>query len=571
MSSVIFVLSVLVLPGGLAAAATYYMATTGNDATGTGAVSSPFLTLRHAFTRMMGGDTLVIEDGTYTGISNRLDQNYRPPTGTSTAYTIIKARNDGAVIFDGENTNTMFEIAWNSGTTNVYWQFEGIIWARSPNTPNVGVWHAGYIKMFRCGAYDAGDGNTINFNFGTGSDHILLENCYAWGSGRYKFLFGQATNSIIRNSVGRLDRTNAPAEPIAVFTIYSSTDVEVQNSIAIDSDQNAFYSYAEMDGGFQTPSTSGNADRINFTNCITLNSRIGALATSGNSGYRAADVHFNNCVFWNATKPDGSANMIRGLRTQVANSTFGAASQINYAYFVSYDGIGYNNDTTVKDTIFYGITARSGAAEPYVLNDVEDGDYNSFFGNTNNYQSNTIAGAHDRTNINPIYNASTNPTGALKYITRIESGSNLAGQGENGADIGANIKTLIGAPGTLWGEPGYNTDTGVSMWPFPNEDLIKRKMKAYNAGGVSGNRGFAADGNGLYGGPITLTSYIWEYLGNPCPADICNYTQTFHLADTNQNNKIEMKELITFIGKWKINQAVLSDVLDAMGRWLRGD
>ena len=87
-------------------------------------------------------------------------------------------------------------------------------------------------------------------------------------------------------------------------------------------------------------------------------------------------------------------------------------------------------------------------------------------------------------------------------------------------------------------------------------------MKAYSGGGVSGNRGFAADGNGLYGGPITLTSYIWEYLGNPCPADICNYgTQTFHLADTNQNNKIEMSELIAFIAKWKTSQAVLSDVL----------
>ena len=30
-----------------------------------------------------------------------------------------------------------------------------------------------------------------------------------------------------------------------------------------------------------------------------------------------------------------------------------------------------------------------------------------------------------------------------------------------------------------------------------------------------------APGNGLYGGPITLTSYIWEYLGNPCPVGVC--------------------------------------------------
>ena len=101
----------------------------------------------------------------------------------------------------------------------------------------------------------------------------------------------------------------------------------------------------------------------------------------------------------------------------------------------------------------------------------------------------------------------------MKYITRIESGSSLSGQGQSGADIGANIKTLIGTSGTLYGETGYNVDTRVSMWPFPNEDLIRTQMKAYNTGGVSGNRGFCANGT-------TLTRYIWEYLGNTIPPEI---------------------------------------------------
>ena len=266
----------------------------------------------------------------------------------------------------------------------------------------------------------------------------------------------------MRNCVGRLDRTNAPAEPIAVFTVYRCTDVEVQNCIAIDSDQDAYYSYAEMDGGFQTPATGGDGDRVNFNYCIALNLHIGALATSGNSGGVARDVVFNNSVFWNCTKPDGADNMIRGLRTQIKNCTFGSAARINNAYIVSYDGIGCNNDTTNNNTIFYNITTRSGAAEPYVLNDVEFSNYNSLYGNTNNYTNNTVAWVQDRININPFYSASTNPTGALKYITRIENSSNLSGIGSSGADIGANIKTLIGISGTLFGETGYNTDTGTS-------------------------------------------------------------------------------------------------------------
>jgi len=37
---------------------------------------------------------------------------------------------------------------------------------------------------------------------------------------------------------------------------------------------------------------------------------------------------------------------------------------------------------------------------------------------------------------------------------------------------------------------------------------------------------YGEPGNGLYGGPITLTSYIWEYLGSACPATICSSVAT---------------------------------------------
>ena len=104
----------------------------------------------------------------------------------------------------------------------------------------------------------------------------------------------------------------------------------------------------------------------------------------------------------------------------------------------------------------------------------------------------------------------------MKYITRIEAGSNLAGLGESGSNIGATLSNLVGTPGTLWGETGYNTDTGVSMWPFPNEDLIKTKMAAYTGGEIDGARGFCSDTANprTDTGEVTLTSYIWEYLGN---------------------------------------------------------
>jgi len=175
----------------------------------------------------------------------------------------------------------------------------------------------------------------------------------------------------------------------------------------------------------------------------------------------------------------------------------------------------------------------------------EYSDYNLYYNNGQNYHSCT-ASPHDYSSengneINVLWSES-NSTGGLKYPVRIEDGSNLQGVGEGGADIGANIIKRYGVSGTLYGETGYNTLTDEDLWPFPNEDKIKERMKVYNRWDpydnidpnnasnpdtyVNGARGFCADGNGLYGGSITLTSYIWESLGNPCPADICNYSGT---------------------------------------------
>lgn len=93
---------------------------------------------------------------------------------------------------------------------------------------------------------------------------------------------------------------------------------------------------------------------------------------------------------------------------------------------------------------------------------------------------------------------------------------------------GATITKRQGVSGTLWGEPGYDQTTNDDLWPWPYEDKIKAVFaetnnppSGYSPATNNTKRGFAADGNGLYGGPITLTSYIWEFLGTPCPPNVC--------------------------------------------------
>ena len=97
---------------------------------------------------------------------------------------------------------------------------------------------------------------------------------------------------------------------------------------------------------------------------------------------------------------------------------------------------------------------------------------------------------------------------------------------------GATILKRYGVTGTLWGEPGFDQLTNDDLWPWPYEDKIKAVFteqndppNGYSPASNITTRGFAASGSGLYGGPITLTSYIWEYLGAMCPANVCPPSQ----------------------------------------------
>jgi hypothetical protein len=93
---------------------------------------------------------------------------------------------------------------------------------------------------------------------------------------------------------------------------------------------------------------------------------------------------------------------------------------------------------------------------------------------------------------------------------------------------GAVILQRYGGTGTRWGEPGFDQLSTEDLWPWPFQDKIKAVFGEPNAVPPGNSpavnntkRGFAGDGAGLYGGAITLTSYIWEYVGTPCPRHIC--------------------------------------------------
>lgn len=70
--------------------ATYYISPTGNDTTGNGSLSLPWLTVQRFITSSIANDTLICLNGTYTFANT-----------TGIHYRTIQAQTNGSVIFDG--------------------------------------------------------------------------------------------------------------------------------------------------------------------------------------------------------------------------------------------------------------------------------------------------------------------------------------------------------------------------------------------------------------------------------------------------------------------------------------
>ena len=187
-----------------------------------------------------------------------------------------------------------------------------------------------------------------------------------------------------------------------------------------------------------------------WLNNIALNVKLGGFFTDLNT----EETLYRNCAAWNCywdAADSSTRHYLRGDNTLVSNCTIGV-SDISEEYYYHTRGDSGNSET-IKNTILCSL--HNG----YAMRDINTKNYNCYYNNTRNDYDSSL-GAYSKTNVNPLYHPATNSSGGLKHLPRIEAGSTLKGQGEGGADIGANVLTRIGVSGTLYGETGYNTDTG---------------------------------------------------------------------------------------------------------------
>lgn len=104
-------------------------------------------------------------------------------------------------------------------------------------------------------------------------------------------------------------------------------------------------------------------------------------------------------------------------------------------------------------------------------------------------------------------------TGSFKERPQTRAAIHPLRHGAGGADMGANVLYRYGTDDTRHRQAGYNTLTGTQLWPWPNEARIKAEMCAATSRGFC-SAGLRKDGKQ----PISLTSYIWEAVGNAMPA-----------------------------------------------------
>ena len=499
-------------------AATLYVAKTGSDGGNNCATqTTPCQTIAHGIESLAGGDTLIIGDGTYTESITGM------PSGSASAYTTIRAANDWGVTIDGSGWADSYKNGINISSAH-YVHVRGfhvkMNQATLTNEP-VAVPYSDHVKIQRCsGSYAPTSGNPATFDVGPTSSYVLIEECYAFGGGRYQFVVYDSDHVVVRRSVARHDYATNVAV-CAGFANYDSASTVWQNDIVLDSDTanckwnderlyGGFYSENQPDDSF--PDTTQVLEGVIILNVQAVYAGDFDLKVTGQRTIHDMVIWDSSGGYYGDQGPGLAANisatrMTLGGTTGVYNVNGGQAQGTGFTVVGS----------SVPNMLTNSILSQNNS---FGVADYTISDYNAFLGNGANYGGahQAVPGLHD---IAP----DADVTPSLRYLPRIEPASPLKVAGQGGGQIGAEIMFMIGAAGTLYGEASWDDVTGIPLWPFPNEDVMKSDMAAYSGPGGQGARGFAT-GNSLDGSPQTLTKYIWEYLGHPIPADVYG----FHIA-----------------------------------------
>jgi hypothetical protein len=476
---------------------TFFIAPGGSNWASGKTPQTPFKSFDHAFGKMSPGDELILLDGVYseaagTGYISYTDMSARRggpnsaqiPSGIdSSSPTYVHALNPGKAtvigeLFIGRRSRKDSYIT----IRGVTFEGGGILY----NTSNVTVKDCGFHGAFGIGTNDHKEGN----------DHNLIEDVWIWASGeRIIAINYRSRYNIWRRVLVRGDGCNKPdcrgsGNPNVGITVYDSSQISMQNVMVVDRILAPGDSpYSDFAVAQHTPGAYMFGQN-EWLGTISLKAPdTGYYMEPDSGGTIDPTIRITNAVAWDSAylgfniARSGTNNLLENLTVKALGG----------------DGVRVApvlTTGTLRNVISVG-AGRAGINSKYPPGYVDVfGARESAFG-----QAGCTAGCYTG---NP---AADGAIPSLKYLVRIEEGSFLKGRGREGADIGANVLYRYGRDGSRYGEPDYNGLSSAPLWPWPNQDRIKKEM--CEGSGVA--RGFCA--------AESLTKYLWEYLGNPMPED----------------------------------------------------
>jgi hypothetical protein len=536
---------------GFATAASFYVSTGGSD-TAVGTSSQPWATFQKAWSVLQPGDTLIVMNGTY--------HEAIAPTvsGTSANPITISAAYDGGAIIDMQGTGTGILI-----DSRKFLTIEGFLSINPGEASAVGISGpdgttdaTSNIILRKVGARGGSDCDNSNaFGIARAKDS-LFEDVYSYGYGRYSLTIYGCSNITMRRAVIRWDHWDGtcykPCDPRFSFGVYNTHSSVFENILLIDGNANGCGDNGAMliagnDNGNTAPYSDSDGNR--FYNVISLNNLGISFSNWGGSGNGNNDNVFTDSVSW--------------------DSGYGVSADNAPGYRFSHTLIGHNGAAAWTDT-------PTTITNSLIL-DNDQGYSGSITVSYSNVYGN---GGGDSAGSNGI---SQDPH--LKYLTRLELGSAGKGTASDGGDRGADVVHQY-IDGVKTQQP---------LWPWPHEKRIKQDLCDQAFLTEMGRTGAGAPK--LCTTDKSITQYVWEYLGNPCPDEVCDITGASpicgdnicsstencsscpsdcgacnaictHAADINPcDGCISISEIQAYISQWRAGSIQLNTMMEAIRIW----
>jgi hypothetical protein len=494
----------------------FYLSPTGSDSnscTASKTRTTPKKTFSSGVGCMSAGDTLVLEDGTYSTAAGtggyHWDVGTYPnsaqlPNGTSTsAMTTLMAEHDGAAFI-----SVPLYLGRSSGRQQ-YIKLHGMSWKITNGESACFIRNASYIYVKNVGCYTDANADVIGYGLGDisdtwpSTDHILTED--VWVDSKTRGItvnFGGRYN-VWRRVFIRGDGCSKDPDctingnPNIGISVYASGNTSLQNVFVVDRILNGGSPYADFAQAQHGNFSGGLHGQNEWLGDMSLHSEDDGYTMDPDTTELTPGSTFRDNVIWD----------VKNWCMDVYNSGNADAQNITCAprnapvaglYFGSGMSTGTNKNNVVTHT--------TGSGGLGVVDVAETPSYIDLAGTWDTNYPNNACATGCKTG-NPI---SDGTPASLKYVLRIESGSALYGTGSGGANYGATIVKRYGCDGCFYGDAGYNTLSGTDLWPYPNQARIKTELCSTF---VSETRGFCS--------AASISYYVWNYLGNGCPGTYC--------------------------------------------------